>query len=149
MKIMINESIFTFLFEKVDLEQYVNIKAAEEVRQRQGDPQTVEDWIADFFTHNGKITPNSFYRNLDKNYTIERLNFINSNGTPIDELAMTLTNSSNLEISNEDIVEFIKDYKSPSNYWDLIKQKTKHELMGYYMQEPINEIVTTINNKNI
>lgn len=130
MRIIINESV---------LEDHVKAEVKAEIIYRQGDPQTIEDWIADFFSHKGKITPNSFKKNLDRNWFIEKLNFISSNGTPLDVAAMTISNHSGMQIEDSDIVEFIREYKSATDYWNTVAKNLIADKIYYYSQELSHE----------
>ena len=65
---------------------------------------------------------------MDKNFLIEKLNFIKKGGRSIDDLAISLSDYSKLNIEVEDIVEFISEYKSATSYWNSIQEKYEQDL---------------------
>lgn len=129
MKIKLSEANIKLLFEisQRDLLSDIN--------DRKNNPQTTFDWIADYFMSGGRIKPNSFIANLDKNYFIEKLNFISNNGHNVDEVAEQISNDSNLNIEPSDIIMFISMYKSVSDYWESTKKDVINSYNSYYGQQ--------------
>lgn len=123
---------------KESLEDDIKKKSSQEIKERISDPQTVFDWIADFFKYGGKVTPNSFNRNLDRNFFIEKLNFISKDGKGIDIAAMQISDDSQMPVSDEDIVEFILHNKSVSDYWEKERKKIESNLFHYWGEEQFN-----------
>ena len=80
-------------------------------------------------------SPNSFTTNLDRNYLGEKLYFIKKGGRSIDDLAISLSNASKMDITDFDIVEFIRDYNSSNDYWNQIQERIKNDLLSYWNQD--------------
>lgn len=121
------------------LEDDVKKKSTEKIKERISDPQTAFDWIADFFKHGGKITPNSFNRNLDRNFFIDKLNFISKDGKGIDIAAMQISDDSRMSISDDDIVEFITSNKSVSDYWEKVRKRIENNYFQYWGEEEFTQ----------
>jgi len=117
-----------------DIEKLNKKEAFEKMLSRKKDPETTEDWIATYF-ETGKINPKSFDEHLDRNYKTERLNYIDKKGQSLDGIKESIEDDSKREIQIEDIVNFIKDYKSVTNYWNSIQAKILEDLNYYYNQE--------------
>lgn len=118
---------------KDDVEKLNKKEAFDKMLSRKKDPETVKDWIATYF-ETGKVTPKSFDEHLDKNYKTERLNYIDKKGHAIDSIKEIIESDSKREIDINDIVEFIKEYKSATNYWNAVQEKIKQDLDYYYNQ---------------
>jgi hypothetical protein len=106
---------------------------------RRGDLTVREDRIADFFERGGKVSPESFRRNLDKNLQTERLNYIKKGGRSIDDLAQEMSEEQvgfTQTVTVEDITDFIRTYKSPTAYWNSIQEQIQNALEAEYVSEP-------------
>jgi hypothetical protein len=119
---------------KDDVEKLNKKEAFDKMLSRKKDPETVEDWVATYF-ETGKVTPKSFDEHLDRNYKTERLNYIDKRGHAIDSIKEIIESDSKREIDINDIIEFIKEYKSVTNYWNAVQEKIKQDLDYYYNQD--------------
>lgn len=84
-------------------------------------------FIADFLKSH-KINVQSWNRYGDPNLTMEKLNFLSNKGNNIDDIAQQLSFKLGIEIDPEDIINVVMDYKSPSDYYEHLKQSTKQIL---------------------
>lgn len=133
------KNVLSPIVKVVDSDKQANKEAFDTVMERKGNPETVNDHIAEFFSNGGKISPNSFTTNLDRNYLGEKLYFIKKGGRSIDDLAISLSNASKMDITDFDIVEFIRDYNSSNDYWNQIQEKIKNDLLSYWNQDQSEE----------
>jgi hypothetical protein len=99
-------------------------EAQEIVNERKNSPHlhTKEDWIADTLA-TVKVKASSFRDGFDKNNMMERLNFVNKKGQNLDVIAEDLSNRAGYEVTVEDVVDFIRDYKSVTDYWLTQQQR--------------------------
>lgn len=103
-------------------------QASEVVSERKRSPQTAHDHIAIAFGEGLRIAPESFDRFLDPNLKTEKLNFIKKGGRNLDDLADSISQSSGMPITMEDIIDFIENYKSATDYWKQIENKENDDL---------------------
>lgn len=113
--------------EQLDLFSQNITEAKDYTLERRNDPQSDEDWIAQYF-ETGHITPSSFEEHLDKSYKTERLNFIKKSGNPLDTIAEIISEDARREITPDQILEFLRDYKSVSDYWKRIQDSYRDDL---------------------
>jgi hypothetical protein len=99
-------------------------EAQEIINERKKSPHlyTKEDWIADTLA-TVKVKASSFKNGFDKNNMMEKLNFVNKKGQNLDVIAEDLSNRAGYEITVEDVVDFIRDYKSVTDYWLTQQQR--------------------------
>jgi hypothetical protein len=83
------------------------------------------------FLQGGRISLESFKRYGDSNLIREKLNWIKKGGVALDDAAQQLTWRLNIEVTPEDLIEIVLDFKSPKDYIDYLKL----EVLELYKRE--------------
>lgn len=126
--------------ELVDLEKIAKKEAFNILEERRKNPETDEDWIADYFLSGGKLSSKSFSQNFDKNWIQSKLNFIdNKRGKSLDLVVSDISRQANREISESKVIEFVSDYNSVTSYWNTQMDNLKEDLLNYYNSEDGSE----------
>jgi predicted RNA methylase len=82
-----------------------------------------QDYYIGEYLLSNKINRNDFIRYGDRNLLAEKRNWINKSATPLDVAAHSLTNQLNVEVTPQDFIDIVLDYKSPKEYILSLREK--------------------------